>query len=219
MWGWFSCVTWSCSSAIKSPPPSPPGGGQWAGTLGGGGGRVLFFTFLQSVPCLNFPKHYVLYLTVLTQSYPYEPFILNFFLNSILELFWAEDRSVLHTSELHDNSYDFFRIFSSPRGRKHRKSYAGSASPSIYSRGVRLGPPLFSVLANARAGAGGRGQPLQMTIYTYLTSYALCSQEFSSLTLFLIHTYSQIAGSLLEGRSSSSSSPFLFFPCSLFTSH
>ncbi len=38
---------------------------------------------VQSVPCLNFPKLYVLYLTVLTPSYWYEQFILNNFLNSI----------------------------------------------------------------------------------------------------------------------------------------
>jgi hypothetical protein len=50
-----------------------------------------------------------------------------------------------------------------------------------------------------------------MTIYTYLTSYAHCSQEFSSLTLVLTHTHSQIVGTFPDGRSSSSSSVLLSF--------
>ncbi len=69
--------------------------------------------------------------------------------------------------------------------------------------------PCFPFLLTC--GRGARGQPLHMT--TYLTSYAQCSQEFSSLTWVLIHTYRQIAGSLLEGRSSSSSSLLLTFSC------
>jgi hypothetical protein len=70
-----------------------------------------------------------------------------------------------------------------------------------------LGPPLFSVFANA--GAGSRGQLLHMTIDTYLTSYAQSSQEFLSLTLVLTHTYSQIIGSLSDSWSASSYSLLL----------
>ncbi len=73
-----------------------------------------------------------------------------------------------------------------------------------------LGPPLFFVSANGWVGAGSRGQPLHMTIYTYLTSYIQSSQEFLSLTLVLIHTYSQIVGSFSDSRSSSSSSLLLY---------
>jgi hypothetical protein len=56
-----------------------------------------------------------------------------------------------------------------------------------------LGPPFSLVLTNARVGAGGRGQPLHMTIFTDLTYYSPCSQEIPSLTLVLIHTYSQMS--------------------------
>ncbi len=62
-----------------------------------------------------------------------------------------------------------------------------------------LGPPLFSVLANARAVAGGRGHPLHMTISTYLTSYTQCSHEFSSLILVLSHTYTHTVSSFWGG--------------------
>jgi hypothetical protein len=56
-----------------------------------------------------------------------------------------------------------------------------------------LGLPLFSVFANARTGAGGKGQPLHMTIYL---SYTLCSM-FPGIFLpnfSLTHTYSPIVG-------------------------
>jgi hypothetical protein len=91
-----------------------------------------------------------------------------------------------------------FSWFSPYLGGKRRKSETSSASPPSIDMGWSwecgwLGPPLFSVLANE--GAGGRGLLLHMTIYTYLTSYAQRPQEFSSLTLVLIHTYSQIIGS------------------------
>ncbi len=75
-----------------------------------------------------------------------------------------------------------------------------------------LGPPLFSVFADTQSGAGGReGTALTYDNLYLFTSYAQCSQEFSSLTLVLIHTYSRIAGSLFEGQSSSSSSLLLPF--------
>jgi hypothetical protein len=90
-----------------------------------------------------------------------------------------------YTHLLHDNSYDFFLVFSLPRGRKRRKPYASSASYPSNRAGWGwgcswLGSPLFSVFANARAGSGSRGQPLHMTNYTYLTSYPQCPHEFLS---------------------------------------
>ncbi len=50
--------------------------------------------------------------------------------------------------------------------------YAGS-SPPVSWRGVGwgsgwLGPPLYSVLSNMRAGTGDKGQPLQMTNLSYV---------------------------------------------------
>ncbi len=45
-----------------------------------------------------------------------------------------------------------------------------------------LGPPLSFVPANTWVGAGVKGQPLQMTIYAYLTSYARFPQDLSPLT-------------------------------------
>jgi hypothetical protein len=50
---------------------------------------------------------------------------------------------------------------------------------SVGGGGGWLGPSLSSVLANARAGMGDKGQPLHMT--TYLTSQAQQSLNFTSL--------------------------------------
>jgi hypothetical protein len=125
-----------------------------------------------------------------------------------------------YTHLLHDNYYDFFMVSSLPRGRKRRKSYANSSSSPSNRAGWGwgcswLGPSLFSVFANAWTGSGSRGQPLHMTIYTYLTCYAQCSQEFFPNSSPNSHLH-QTVGSLSDSRSSSSSS-LLFF--SMFTFH
>jgi hypothetical protein len=65
---------------------------------------------------------------------------------------------------LHDNPYNFFLVSSLPGGRTRRKSYAGSASPPSIRAGWGwgcgwLGPPLFSVSANALAGAEAGDSP------------------------------------------------------------
>jgi hypothetical protein len=66
-------------------------------------------------------------------------------------------------------------------------SYADFSFPPILRAGFGwecgwLGPPSSFVLANAQVGAGGKGQPLQMTnLLSYVLS--LCSQDLSSPTL------------------------------------
>jgi hypothetical protein len=46
-----------------------------------------------------------------------------------------------------------------------------------------LGPPLSLILANAQVGAGGKGQPIQMTKLTYFrVRPKLYVQNLSSLT-------------------------------------
>ncbi len=74
-----------------------------------------------------------------------------------------------------------------------------------------LGPPLFSIFANAQAEAGDRGQPLHMTILPILRPTLNVPRNFSSLTLVLTHTYSQIVGSFWgEGPLPPPHSFFLF---------
>jgi hypothetical protein len=91
---------------------------------------------------------------------------------------------LFYTHLQHDNSYEF-SWFSPYLGG----GSVGNPMLALLSIHLRagwggecgwLGSPLFSGFANGRAGSGSRGQPLHMTIYTYLMPYTLCPQEFLS---------------------------------------
>ncbi len=111
------------------------------------------------------------------------------FQNSILGA--SEQMTNPHYSHLiHDNFYNFFLVFSLPRGRKRRK-YTPALLPTHLTCGVRLGVQLAGSslgfrLCYARAGAGSRGQPVCMTKYL---SHVLRSMSPGNSFKNLVLTY------------------------------
>ncbi len=140
----------------------------------------------------------VLYYSLLFPWYlfhTYCPECTSLFLLYILELpssltnriIWAKDKPILQPHlnlHSHDDFSDSFLFLPYLGGRNRGYLNAGSPPPIyVYMRSVGwgsgwLGPPLSSVLANARAGRWDKGQPLHMT--THLTSEAHWSQNLAS---------------------------------------
>jgi hypothetical protein len=86
-----------------------------------------------------------------------------------------------------EDNFSYYLFFSN-----HSASYSAFfVIGSIFPFFLFLLLPFFYILPHNKSTftCTCREQPLHMTIYTYLTSYAHCSQEFSSLTLVLTHTY------------------------------
>jgi hypothetical protein len=124
-----------------------------------------------------------------------------------------------YTHLLHDKSYDFFLVFSLPRGRKRRKSYASSASYPSNARGGVGGVagwvlPWFPSLLMCGRGRGAGDNPYTWQ-NTYLTSYAQCSQENS----FQILVLTNIELLIPHRAAGPLPLPSSLFPCPSSTAH
>ncbi len=111
-------------------------------------------------------------------------------LNGILRRLWANDKAILlYTHLLHDNSYDFFLVFSLPGGRKHRKPYASSASyPSNRAGGAGWAHPCFSSLLTRRRGQGAGDNPYTWQIIPIYVLRSMSPGIYIPI-LVLTHTY------------------------------
>ncbi len=79
-------------------------------------------------------------------------------LHSILGLFWAKDRSTLHTHlNLHDNPYDFFLVSSLPRALLPLQLFAQGGAEGVAGW---LLPCFPSLLMRWRGRGGGQGTAL-----------------------------------------------------------
>ncbi len=151
-----------------------------------------YIYLVQSAPCLNFPKLYVLYLTVLTPSYWYEQFILNNFLNSIPGAMLSKWQLYLTHTNYH-KSHNFFLVFSFPGGGR-----IGNLTPALLpnhlnTRGGAGGVagwalPCFPSLLTCGRGRWAGDNPDAWQLYP---SYVLRSvlPGYSFPTLVLTHTY------------------------------
>jgi hypothetical protein len=127
------------------------------------------------------------------------------FPENFLGVTWANGKSTFYTPTK-NNPTTFFLVFSLPRGRNRRKSYASIASDPTYARVGAGGRadwvlPWFPSLLTCGRGRGSRDNPYTWHI-TY-TSYAQCPRKSATKSNPNLR---QIVGSSLDNPS------FLFLP-------
>ncbi len=146
----IGAVIWSkYLHAVSAPPPRHGVSGLLRNSAGGGGAWAVG---IHIVPWTNHPESFILTYNILTY---------NRYSSTYISLTY---NSVSKGQSLHSHNINALSPF-----RRVGEIFCRPCLPPIFRAGWvrgcgRLGPPLSFVLANARVGAGGKGQALQMTI-------------------------------------------------------